>query len=379
MRLARKRFLIYLRLTRKIIWFRAPQRNKINCPDFCFMKTTLLKIAVITVFSNAAVSALYAQTPENTPAKRVNFVYSQNPKTKPKKESENQNPVVEPQNVSDAQNTVELNNRQTESIAKKTLEVVKNASKKTLAPTENYKVGVGDILFINLENSSKSSTYYTVLNDGSIDYALAGEMVSVAGLTTDEIEEILREKIKLFENPQVSVKVREYSSHKITVLGLVEKSGERFMQREAVPLFVVRAEAVVQSKANRAIIRRAESKVENIDLRDTANENVLIFPGDIIEFTTDESQTVKNNQLNFFFIGGNIVSGGQKDFYAGMTLTQAILASGGLKKDSVKKIVIRRKNESGLLVSTEYNLKFIKDGKIPDPVLEAGDTIEIGN
>jgi hypothetical protein len=32
-----------------------------------------------------------------------------------------------------------------------------------------------------------------------------------------------------------------------------------------------------------------------------------------------------------------------------------------------------------LLAPTNYDLKAIKDGKIADPALEAGDTIEIGN
>jgi polysaccharide export outer membrane protein len=216
------------------------------------------------------------------------------------------------------------------------------------------------------------------LNDGTIDYPLAGEMVSVAGLDTEEIEDVLREKIKLYENPQVSVKVREYSSHKITVLGLVEKSGERFIQREAIPLFVVRAETVVQPKANRVVIRRADSRVETIDLKDEKNENLLIFPGDILEFTNSAAQA-GNGEPNFYFIGGEILSAGQKEFYAGLTLTQAILASGGLKKEGIKKVVIRRKNGEGLLVSTEFNLKQIKDGKVPDPALQPGDTIEIGN
>jgi len=348
------------------------------------MKTTLLKNSVFSAGLIVLLSAgfSFAQTSDTTPTKKVNFGYSQNPKTKAKKENENtndQNPAEVVNTTETPQEAVEENNSTTETIAKKTLEVVKNANKKALAPTESYKIGVGDILFINLQNSSKGSTYFTVLNDGTIDYPLAGEMVSVSGLTTDEIEDVLREKIKLYENPQVSVKIREFSSHKITVLGLVEKSGEKFIQREAVPLYVVRAEAIVQSKANRVIIRRADSKVETFDLKDEANENLLIFSNDIVEFTTDDAQTAKSNQSKFYYVGGEIVSGGQKDFYEGLTLTQAILASGGLKKEGVKKIVIRRKNAEGLLVSTEYNLKLIKDGKVPDPIVAAGDTIEIGN
>ena len=341
------------------------------------MNTILLKNSALfsALLILAAVGVATAQTPDSPTTKKVNFGYSQNPKTKAKKEVQNQ---AEPQNNASTQpETVE--NANNETIARKTLEVVKNANKRALAPTENYKIGIGDILFINLQNSSKGSSYFTVLGDGTIDYPLAGEMVSVAGLTTEEIEDALRERVKLYENPQISVKVREYSSHKITVLGLVEKTGERFIQREAVPLFVVRAESVVKAEADRVIIRRADSSIENISLKDEKAENTLIFPNNIIEFTSDTSIASKNGQVRFFFIGGEVASVGQKDFYEGMTLTQAILASGGLKKDGVKKVVIRRKNAQGLLVSTEYNLKLIKDGKVPDPKLEAGDTIEIGN
>jgi protein involved in polysaccharide export with SLBB domain len=341
------------------------------------MKTNLLKnIVVVSCLTFLGFTGLsVAQTPDNTPTKKVNFGYSQNPKTKANKETTNQN--VQATTETPQENVAE-NNQPNETIAKKTLEVVKNANKKALAFTDNYKIGVGDILFINLQNSSKGSTYFTVLNDGTIDYPLAGEMVSVVGLNSDEIEELLREKIKLYENPQVSVKVREYSSHKITVLGLVEKSGEKFIQREAVPLFVVRAEAVVQSKANRVIVRRADSSTETYNLKDEKSENILIFPNDIVEFAAEDVQTTKISQAQFFYIGG-VATVGQKEFYEGLTLTQAILASGGLKKESTKKVVIRRKNAEGLLISTEYNLKLVKDGKVPDPVLQAGDTIEIGN
>ncbi len=217
------------------------------------------------------------------------------------------------------------------------------------------------------------------LDDGTIDYPLAGQMVSVTGLTSEEIEDSLKEKIKLFENPRVVVKVREHASHSITVLGLVEKAGEKFLPREAMPLYFVRAEAVVQSKANQAVIKHSNSGSEILDLNDTKNDNVLIFPGDIVEFKYRDDTENTLRQPQFYYIGGYVVSVGQKDFHKGLTLTQAIFASGGLRKSSARKIIIRRKNAEGLLVATEVNFKAVNDGKEPDPLLEAGDTIEVGN
>lgn len=314
---------------------------------------------------------------QNTEEKKINFGYSRNPSSKIKKTTETNTANTSETKPQISANTNTEAKFESRSAAQKTFDVAKRASIANLPPTEVYKVGVSDVLFISLQNApAKSSTYFTVLNDGSIDYPLAGGMVSVSGLTIEEIEDLLRNKISLYENPQVAVKVREYGSHSITVLGLVENAGEKYIQREAVPLFVVKAESVIKPNADQAVIRRENGELETVNLKDPKADEVLILPGDIVEFKN--SITVqKSNTPQFFYIGGNIISPGQKDFYYGMTLTQAILASGGLRKTSAKTIIIRRKNEQNLLESKEFNLKDIKNGKIPDPTLQAGDTIEI--
>jgi polysaccharide biosynthesis/export protein len=321
----------------------------------------------------------FAQT---TPAtqKPINFGYSQNPKTKTRPEAPVKQQAAPALDNTRTQSAGIINSTPQNtppSIAAKTMEIARRAGAKAMAPTETYKVGAGDILFINLQNAGKASTYYTVLNDGTIDYPLAGSMVFVGGMTVEEIEDLLRDKIRLYENPQVSVKVREYASHPISVLGLVERTGEKNIQREAVPLFVVKAEAVVQPKATHAQIKRANAQTETLALKDPKSDEVLIFPGDIIEFTA--SGRGGNGEGLFYFIGGEVNMAGQKEFHEGLTLSQAIIASGGAKRSNIKKVTIRRKNEGGLLTPTEYSLKNIKDGKSPDPVLKAGDTIEVGN
>lgn len=341
------------------------------------VKFIIIASAIVGGLVNPAAAQDEAQT-----VKKVNFGYSQNPKTKSKApDTENKTENLQNSETVPVENQPVINNDfESRSVASKTLEVVKRASKAALPPTEIYKIGVGDVLFISLQNApSKDSTYFTVLNDGTIDYPLAGEMVSVSGLTTEEIEDLMREKIKLYENPQISVKVREHASHAITVLGLVEKSGEKFLPREAIPLFMIRAEAVVQPKADTLVIKRNNAETEQVDLKEAKSDDVLIFPGDILEFKSSENTDTDSNVRQYYFIGGNIISAGQKDFHSGLTLTQAILASGGLRKASVKRAVIRRKNQAGLLSPIEFDLNMIKDGKQPDPLIKAGDTIEIVN
>src|SRR6476620_9996357 len=38
------------------------------------------------------------------------------------------------------------------------------------SPTQIYRIGVGDVLYINIVNSSNGKGFYTVRNDGTIDY-----------------------------------------------------------------------------------------------------------------------------------------------------------------------------------------------------------------
>ncbi|HQZ98288.1 MAG TPA: polysaccharide biosynthesis/export family protein [Pyrinomonadaceae bacterium] len=261
-------------------------------------------------------------------------------------------------------------------IAQTTFKIAKTAEIRTLPPTEVYKIGIGDVLFVSLKNSTQGSGYFTVRSDGTIDYPLAGDVVVVADQTTEVAEEIIASGIKIFTEPQIEVKVRQYGSHKITVSGLVENAGEKNLQREAMPLFAIRAEAVVKPKATKvSIIRGDQLKHEIYDLKDPKTDEILIFPGNTVEFTGDSGSATAAGS---FFISGEVISGGQKDLTNGLTLYQAVIVSGGTKGDP-KKAVIRRKNERGMFTVLEHNLRSIREGRSMDPFLAPGDVIEIKN
>ncbi len=241
-------------------------------------------------------------------------------------------------------------------------------------PTSIYRVGVGDVLDIRLLNAQgRESTLFTVMAGGLLEYPLAGDPVPVAGLTTDEVDARLTSKIKLYENPQIVVSVREYASHTVIVAGLVNESGTKVLRREAMPLYVVLAEAQLKPEAGRASIMRADGQSLIVNLADPTATTTLVLPGDVITITALPPQPPQ-----FFYIGGQIASPGQKDFHPGLTLTQAVLASGGTTRFAGSKVKVSRQGADGKLVTTEYNLKQIEAGKIPDPVLQPGDRLEVG-
>lgn len=246
-----------------------------------------------------------------------------------------------------------------------------------LPPTALYRVGVGDILDIRLTGGmSRDSTLYTVMSTGMLDYPLAGDPINVVGMTTDEIGARLAAELKrraVYDRAQFRINVREYASHTAMVSGLVDLPGAKILRREAVPLYVVLSEANPRAEAGRAvIISRATGRSKTIDLSDSAALNELISHGDIINITARPQE--------FFYIGGQINAPGQKDFHPGMTLTQALLASGGVARDAGNKVkvTVSRQGTDGRLVATEYLLNDIETGRIPDPRVQAGDRVEVG-
>ncbi|HEY0384495.1 MAG TPA: polysaccharide biosynthesis/export family protein, partial [Pyrinomonadaceae bacterium] len=244
---------------------------------------------------------------------------------------------------------------------------------KAAPPESIYRVGVGDVLDIRLLNAqTRESTLFTVMPGGLLEYPLAGEPLSVGGLTADEINARLIARIKIYEKPQVVVSVREYVSHSVIITGLVAEPGSKVLRREAVPLYVVLAEAQPRPEAGRATILRPGGQSFNVDLSDAKATAMLVVPGDVITLSAPPPALPQ-----FFYIGGQVVAPGQKDFHAGMTLTQAVLASGGATRFAGSKVKISRQGADGRLVSTEYNLKQIEGGKVPDPVLQPGDRLEV--
>ncbi|HEV7906419.1 MAG TPA: polysaccharide biosynthesis/export family protein, partial [Pyrinomonadaceae bacterium] len=245
------------------------------------------------------------------------------------------------------------------------------------SPTALYRVGVGDILDIRLMGGmSRDSTLFTVMSTGMLDYPLAGDPFNVVGMTTDEIGARLSAELRrraVYDRAQFRINVREYASHTATVSGLVDLPGAKILRREAVPLYVVLAEANPRADAGRAvIISRATGHSKTLDLADSAALNELISHGDIINITARPQE--------FFYVGGQINAPGQKDFHPGMTLTQALLASGGVARDagSKVKVTVSRQGADGRLVATEYLLNDIETGQIPDPRVQAGDRVEVG-
>jgi protein involved in polysaccharide export with SLBB domain len=248
-----------------------------------------------------------------------------------------------------------------------------NASSEDVSLTKIYRVGPGDVLDVRInEAQPQQSTLFTVTPAGLLEHPLLAEPLSVSALTTEEIQTRIQDDLKtraLIENPAVTVGVRDYASHAILVSGLVKDSGTKFLRREAIPLYVVVADAQPLPEAAKVtVVRNGLNQVFEIDLTNVAQMNLLVRSGDVINLHPNETQ--------FVYVGGEVKAPGEKIFRPGLTLMQAIISASGMTSKS-KVAEIGRDGGRGFLVKTSFKLKDIQTGKARDPLIKAGDRIMI--
>jgi polysaccharide biosynthesis/export protein len=236
-----------------------------------------------------------------------------------------------------------------------------------------YKVGAGDVLDIRIAGSpNQESTLFTVSSTGILEYPILGQPLKVLGLTTNEISanigaEMRRLAIGRESDPQVGV--RDYNSHTILVSGLVKEPGTKILRREAIPLYVVLADAQPLPEASQVtVISQHSDKARVIELSDAQQTSMLVLPGDVVSVAQASKQ--------FFYVGGEVKAPGEFSYHKGLSLTQAILAAGGVSP-SGEKVELTRGAGDGLLSLNKFKLKDINNGKVPDPLIEPGDRIMV--
>ncbi len=233
-----------------------------------------------------------------------------------------------------------------------------------------YLIGPGDKLLITIEGIERSTKKVVVGADGSVDYPLAGSPILAAGKTSSEVESEISGKVKIVSQPKVSVRVAEFVSHTVEVSGAVERPGTKYLQREAIPFFVLRAESIPFAGVNSVVIRRGVTGItEKFLLTGPAIESQLIFPGDSIEFLGPDlaDRTAK--------VTGSVRHPGAILINARMTLTQLIEAAGGLSGQPTR-ATIKRSSDGAKSITVE--IKAVSKSKAADPEVLPGDLIEIG-
>ncbi len=238
--------------------------------------------------------------------------------------------------------------------------------------TQNYVVGEGDVLEINVFGHDEMHTVVRVGADGTIILPLL-KKVKVGGLTTSQISEKLARLLAdgYIVDPQVSVFVKEYRNWNAVILGEVKKPGVQELTSQTTILELIsRAGGLTENAGHKAIIKR---KVLTKDGKWTTKTIVvdlwkLLEEGDTSQnILIHDDDTIYIGKGGFFYVTGEVKKPGSYKVTPDMTVIKAIALAGGFtdiaSTDSVK---IERKINGKKKVLEDVSL---------DTRVQAGDVI----
>ena len=153
-----------------------------------------------------------------------------------------------------------------------------------------YRIGVEDELQISVWREPELSSIVVVRPDGKITLPLINDIV-VTGLTTDELQTMLAQKLKNYVNePQVTVTVRNIRSRKVYIVGQALRQGSFPLNGTKTVLELIAEAGGLNAFAKSSsiyVLRTIDGKKTKIpfDYKKAISgkiENVVLMPGDVL-------------------------------------------------------------------------------------------------
>jgi len=244
-----------------------------------------------------------------------------------------------------------------------------------------YTLGVGDVIQVSIldleEEGELLELEVEVAEDGRVPLPVLGP-VRAAERTADELRMDLVKALseRFLDNPFVSVKVKEYKSRRIAVLGTVLKPGIHFLPRPEVSVneALGLAGGLTERSGLRAVVVHGGEHVSQREIdpdalsRGDVTQNVFLQHGDVLHVLAPEQ----------FHVAGFVQQPGEFEFRHEMSVRKAIAMAGGIRIPDASPDMtrIRRRGPQGeYFVSIDLN--GILDEDVPDVQILAGDVLEV--
>ena len=169
-----------------------------------------------------------------------------------------------------------------------------SGEKSSLIVTADYIIGPEDVLEITVWRNADLSKTVAVRPDGRVSLPLVGDVTAV-GRTAAQLAEDISGRLKEYkENPQVSIVVKEVNSYTVFVLGEVAKPGKYPLKSKTTLLQAITIAGGFTPVAarNKLVVFRfndsndkdvkIKASYDDIVLRDSSGQNVVLKPGDTI-------------------------------------------------------------------------------------------------
>jgi polysaccharide export outer membrane protein len=249
-------------------------------------------------------------------------------------------------------------------------------------PSGDYEVGPGDVLDIAVFDNDDLSRLPTVQTNGSISLPLLGE-VQVAGLTVAEVRRKITNLLAkdYLRNPQVEVKVREFQSQFVSVVGEVNSPGRKPIRgRMRLIDALLESGGFKDSASAEVLITRTDGSFDDgkpsisvrisgsATLQDQINLQLQLKNGDIITALPK----------SFVTVDGEVNRPGRYAIESDLTVTGAISLAGGFTRFGSSDVKVRRTDpQSGKVSIIEVDIKKVRNGKKPDVPLVPNDVVSV--
>jgi polysaccharide export outer membrane protein len=262
--------------------------------------------------------------------------------------------------------------------------------------TNEYRVGPGDILDVDVYGDPDLSGLVTVQHSGDISFPLLGD-VTVERLTVREVQAKLVELLgeDYLVDPQVIITVKEHRSQWVTLVGEVIRPGKYYLQGSKTMLdLLTEAGGFTPRASGEVIVSRLDQQRSTLfNSEDNGNHGasdastrIFLTPNqtpaeqkESLSFRLRNGDIVTATSTQFFFISGEVKRPGSYPVTGGLTVLKAVSVAGGLSKFGAKsKVEILRKTSDGDTKRIKVDLGDIEGGKRPDVPLESQDIIKVG-
>lgn len=246
------------------------------------------------------------------------------------------------------------------------------------AQKESLLIGPGDLIQIDVLDTPEMEQQVRVTDDGKAPLAYIGN-VQVGGKTpaaaADTIRLLLISK-NVMKHPQVTVRVQEYATQDVSVLGQVRTPGSYPLTTPQPVLRVLSLAGGLTDMANREVTIKRHGSSDEVtyslsnDPKKMLTDMVTVNPGDIVIVP----------KAPIIYIMGDVGRPGGYTMSANeshLTLLQAIARAGSANKTSVPhKVRLIRTTDQGEK-EIPIRLDAMEKGKIPDVELQPNDIVYV--
>jgi len=243
----------------------------------------------------------------------------------------------------------------------------------------DYHMGILDLIEVKVLYADDLGRTIRIDSRGNISLPLVGE-IHAAGLTTYELEQTIAKKLATdyVQNPQVTVFIKEFTSQRMTVQGVVSRAGVYEIAGQASLLQALSMAGGLMDKGD-------ESAIKIIRKRPGESEQTLTFDMNEIRENKISDPNLENGDIVLveekkpISVQGAVKTPGIYYLRGKVTLMQALSKAGGDDANISDKgdVRVTTTKPNGAQVTVAYDISDIQRGRAADPQLMPGDLVVV--